>query len=321
MDVLCAAPDNVAAHSLMGDVYFDQGRLDDAIQWYCMAIDLDPGNAADRLKLVRTIELRTQQIAHAPRPLDLPVLRSLFRPRTIDINRTTFWKSERAVRSIIFIAAVACLSAVVAWPILKARESNGEAGRTQKHIEISPVFLSPLTSQPPSDTNSQVGEQGVSDPADVELLTKLRSSQDLRTRSIEVASVTSDPRSSRITITYVSNPTGDVPIGSGRLARDGIVVAQAAVSAARSVIPTSFTMRALVPGEHGRAPLGFIGDISAANILTLNPDDKTASDASIEARFTNVWISPSITETGAPNPTPGTVQQAPQNPTPVLAAH
>ncbi len=48
--VLRAQPGNATAHSLLGDIYRDQGKLDDAIQWYRMAVDLRP-NPSDEAKL------------------------------------------------------------------------------------------------------------------------------------------------------------------------------------------------------------------------------------------------------------------------------
>jgi tetratricopeptide (TPR) repeat protein len=48
--VLRAQPGDAAAHSLLGDIYRDQGKYEDAIHWYRTALDLHP-NAADRAKL------------------------------------------------------------------------------------------------------------------------------------------------------------------------------------------------------------------------------------------------------------------------------
>src|SRR5476651_358161 len=48
--VLRGDPGNADAHSLLGDIYRDQGARDDAIQWYRMAADLRP-NGPDAEKL------------------------------------------------------------------------------------------------------------------------------------------------------------------------------------------------------------------------------------------------------------------------------
>lgn len=54
--VLRRDPSNATAHSLLGDLYQDQGRTADAIRWYQMALDLDPGRVADRARLDRARE-------------------------------------------------------------------------------------------------------------------------------------------------------------------------------------------------------------------------------------------------------------------------
>jgi len=55
VDVLRRDPNNAHAHSLLGDLYRDQGRLHDAAQWYRMALDLSADSPADRAKL-RNVE-------------------------------------------------------------------------------------------------------------------------------------------------------------------------------------------------------------------------------------------------------------------------
>jgi hypothetical protein len=55
VEVLRLDPNSPTAHSLIGDIYQDQGRREEAIQWYEMALDLDPANTADRTKLERLL--------------------------------------------------------------------------------------------------------------------------------------------------------------------------------------------------------------------------------------------------------------------------
>ncbi len=62
VQVLYLQPGNATAHSLLGDIYTAQGEIDDAIQWYRMAIDLKP-NASDALKLSRMEEERNRLLA------------------------------------------------------------------------------------------------------------------------------------------------------------------------------------------------------------------------------------------------------------------
>ena len=51
MAALRLAPESSSAQSLLGDIYENQGRYDDAAQWYRMALDVNPNSPADRMKL------------------------------------------------------------------------------------------------------------------------------------------------------------------------------------------------------------------------------------------------------------------------------
>jgi hypothetical protein len=62
-EVLRRNPTNPEAHSLMGDIARDQGKLKDAIEWYKLALDLAPDNPVDRKKLEAVIE---KEYAAAP---------------------------------------------------------------------------------------------------------------------------------------------------------------------------------------------------------------------------------------------------------------
>lgn len=55
-EVLRREPQNAEAHSILGDIARDRGNDQDAIQWYKMALDLNPGNVADRKKLESAID-------------------------------------------------------------------------------------------------------------------------------------------------------------------------------------------------------------------------------------------------------------------------
>lgn len=64
VEVLRKEPSNPTGHSLLGDIYQDQGRPEEAIYWYQHALELNPGSEADRAKLARaqeTLEARQQR--------------------------------------------------------------------------------------------------------------------------------------------------------------------------------------------------------------------------------------------------------------------
>ncbi len=51
VEVLRQFPNSATGHSLLGDIYSDQQLYQEAVQWYQMALDLDPDNQADSRKL------------------------------------------------------------------------------------------------------------------------------------------------------------------------------------------------------------------------------------------------------------------------------
>ena len=55
-NVLRHDPHSAEAHSVLGDIARDRGNLRDAIEWYRMALELDPGNVSDRKKLEAVID-------------------------------------------------------------------------------------------------------------------------------------------------------------------------------------------------------------------------------------------------------------------------
>ncbi len=62
VSVLRIAPDDLAAHALLGDIYRDQGKWEDAIQWYRMTFDLG-ASPVDKSKLEAAEQEYAQVIA------------------------------------------------------------------------------------------------------------------------------------------------------------------------------------------------------------------------------------------------------------------
>lgn len=60
--VLRSHPGNADAHSLLGDIYRDQGAVDDALQWYRLAADLRP-SGPDPAKLRQLEQVRDRRAA------------------------------------------------------------------------------------------------------------------------------------------------------------------------------------------------------------------------------------------------------------------
>jgi tetratricopeptide (TPR) repeat protein len=56
IQTLRLSPGNASAHSLLGDICYAEGRLRDAMEWYRLALTLDPGRKSDREKLDKLID-------------------------------------------------------------------------------------------------------------------------------------------------------------------------------------------------------------------------------------------------------------------------
>lgn len=66
VEVLRADPANRTAHSLLADTYREQGRLEDAIRWYGMALELGPSRSdSDHLQALERLQRRKRTVAPA----------------------------------------------------------------------------------------------------------------------------------------------------------------------------------------------------------------------------------------------------------------
>lgn len=64
--ILRRFPNNETAHALLGDIYADQGNLEEALRWYELAADLNPSNPLYRNKIERLTAL--QRVHESPPP-------------------------------------------------------------------------------------------------------------------------------------------------------------------------------------------------------------------------------------------------------------
>ena len=123
-------PDSVTAHSLLGEIYETLGRLDDAAQWYAMAVERDPKSPQEKVNLERTLmaqqALRPPVLKPSPNAAPKPATEKtlewfdrIFPPgRTDSIARLIF-----AVSGI--LAALLLLSAAVVF--FAFRQNSGRA--------------------------------------------------------------------------------------------------------------------------------------------------------------------------------------------------
>jgi hypothetical protein len=95
-EALRLVPNSPSACSLLGDIYEAQRRLDEALQWYGMAVEFDPTNVADRGKLERTAQTRRRILLREEHEAQLRARRAVVpagpaRDRTSGAQRTLQW--------------------------------------------------------------------------------------------------------------------------------------------------------------------------------------------------------------------------------------
>ncbi len=130
IEVLRADPNNVHAHSLLGDIYMDQGRLDDARQWYQLALDLNPHSRPDREKLNRANRLRAAQGG----------------PTDEEEDREARARSSIVVRWLAVILAMCVLGAVAAILVNRTRARRLHGTTVARASQpVAATAASPLT--------------------------------------------------------------------------------------------------------------------------------------------------------------------------------
>ncbi|HWP30424.1 MAG TPA: tetratricopeptide repeat protein [Fimbriimonadales bacterium] len=135
INILRRYPNNATAHVLLGDVYFDKGDLNQALQWYEMAKDLSPENPSLDLKIERVKKSLKEQESKVAIS-DLKVKENA---------RATFWFYGIAVVAIIGLSGLAYYLGVE-----RTKKSSEEAFAT---------YTRPIEIPTPSTNNPAPKEQ------------------------------------------------------------------------------------------------------------------------------------------------------------------
>lgn len=292
IEVLREDPNNVHAHSLLGDIFRDQGRYDDAAQWYRMALDLEPSSAADKAKLAYV----EQQIARRSGK-GSPALAGLAESTVIGVGTQklmgyspVFWLRVLTVLSIVFmVAVVEMLFAMRTQPRTKAPKSlitiqAGTGGSTASSIP-APMRAHPGlqsgTLVPPAQPQPQTPAQP---PAaalnaalrtyEIEIQNALAQPGILSPNTTPV-SVRIEPRGllATITLSYMPDgPTYSPDNIRGLLVREALRGAQAAFGKNPSLFEAE--MHILLASSAHRATPAFTGTIDrqmAQRLSTMAP--------------------------------------------------
>lgn len=253
LGVLRRYPNDPHAHEMLGDVCAERGELDRAVEWYELALDLAPSSADMRRKLDETRErLETREIADTAETLGLPTARPSY-----------VWWPIAASAAMLTLAIL-----VAAWPrsaapkTLRATVAANAPAELTASTDTTPPAVTPAPVPTPALTGTE---------EDRKLLEALQG----RAGAVRVQTVTLDPRTQSLAVTFEVREGDDPKAAALALGKEALAVA-----------PTAMTtsLRAVHADR-----LVFAADLARSAMESADP-------------LTNVWPVP---ETGTPPATTG----------------
>lgn len=293
------APESAVAHSLLGDVYEAQGRLDEALQWFGMAVDLAPDSRSDREKLERVLQAKQAAL----RATDKQAGKENATPAPAR-NRTLEWLDKRfppdssdSVARLIFIACsilAVFLGIAAGFFFFRPREDRPRI----IHLASPPpapiqVAATPAPKEVPSAPSAT--------PATVRL-------------EVPGASATYDGQAQRVDLemSWPAPGEGDsIATIREQILRSVVGVAQAAARVEPRAQRFSVQVRSFSGGQGSSEPL-FSGELTPASFQGMDPDN--AEHATLISAFTSLRWSSALTEVPPPEATPAPGEGQPENP-------
>lgn len=165
LHVLYAAPDSWRAHALLGDIAAERGDADEAIRWYCMALDIRPDAQATREKLSLIVNSRRAELN---KTITTQVGNQLSRPASFNLMRTLSTPTARRAG----IAVATGVIGVVGLCLLTAPLRSSQA---QRQI-IEPAFTPTSTTYAldrPGGVSAQPSAAAATQPQSPALVTTL----------------------------------------------------------------------------------------------------------------------------------------------------
>lgn len=298
VEVLRKYPNNACAHSLLGDVYRDQGAYSEALAWYKLAAQLDPTGAADRQKIEQVeAQLASQQEMRAA---EAPVLKRVLSQAR---GKLPFGLMLGLMLGCVLLGALIALSLsrgrtpsqmLPATRAPRVLEPGMGVGSAERYHPAGSRAEQPQAGPPAPGTSEErvVYSSGrepapapaaALNPADKEraLLEALRAAADSDGVMVTVDSVTTDPRDGGATLAIMVRDA--VASEDNR----GLVVAKclrmAELALAQDSTLTRITMRcsAPVPEEGGvqQEKVVFVGDVNPTALRQAAGRNLTIDDA------------------------------------------
>jgi hypothetical protein len=318
MAAMRLAPGNASAQSLLGDIYENRGQVDDAIQWYRMALDVNPDSGANKLKLERLVEAKARKMKE---PLDFddgglpgpgarpqkprkpragdpliidraPDRESLVLLKDLPLPNVRMIPVDRVLRATAFASALV-FAIVILLGVVVARSRPRRPSTAG--IPVAPLIVRETGSDAGKRPISPIhmpARDGARDLAEAVAFIALRNNLDLSNNGLKIVDVLLDPRDHHLNVTVSS----EVLPSAGRdyFLTQTLRVFRAADGAAGAADPDISTMSVFFlsapttgPGA-GTAKQVFAADMNRP-FLFGNRDLSTLTPTESEAALYNMW--------------------------------
>lgn len=288
VEVMRANPNSIHAHSLLGDIYRDQGRYDDAAQWYQLALDLDPNSLADRAKLDRVKDWMARDEARARRPERQSAAAGSTSP-AVAAYAPSIWPRVLVGLSVVFVALVAVLLVAMSRPQPKrqARSSTPPSAPVPTAVASQPLN-EPLpppggSSTPGPRTHPQDVDEAATPPSEREAAIEraISSRAGLSWSVLDASAVQPDDVTVFVMLSMTPPPTDSLDALRQIIRTEAFQTAAAALAADPNL--TQAVVRIRTPDRSGRFTPAF-------QALLQRPADGSGATGD----FTSVWWAPAL---------------------------
>ncbi|MFB3882117.1 MAG: tetratricopeptide repeat protein [Armatimonadota bacterium] len=309
-EVLRRDPANAAGHSVMGDILRDQGKLKEAIEWYKMALDLNPGNVSDRKKLEAVIDRAY------PRENGGPIGR-LRENVAEQISASSAEMRAARLPLGVYIALGAMLAVIIGVTLIVlalGRRAAPAAPPAAVAQSPSGAFIAgPLEpKEPTGDATEKTAPaprfaEEVA-PLEIDLLDQLQREARVVDPNCQVTAAEIDPRDGTVQI-HFSMPRLWSPDGTRMsILRVAAPLARTAVAWDTRVSGVRVRCDVRQEGQPDKSAFVAEADLERLAAAPAGPDERGAD----EAAFPDPWWEPELSPAATPHASPPPVSEAPR---------
>lgn len=288
IEVLRRYPNNATAHSLIGDIYADQGLLRDAAEWYKLALELDASNQADRRKLETLI--KRLAIPAPSEPAGGP-------PEPAARARRAAGTGLSRPLGLGMGAVVVVLLAVLIGAVVYRRATSSELERMERIAgKPAPAARAPKPASTPTPTPAPAAApESVS--SEDELLAALRDGVKESQHIESVEHVTLDPRDQTALIVFRVKRGQTLQDTKRAMLRSVLEIARAASETDSPAQVFSLRAKATVGESRQSQPeLALAADVERTSLASINGPDPTLLE--IAGLLRDTWWHPALRQIG-----------------------